>query len=89
MRTIYKVNLPSFLFYTRKVGHLKRKKRYNGVISTYPVDLNQLLEQHPNADIFFYGEVNLNDIQCTRAFIFNRNDDVIIVESEFYEPIKL
>jgi hypothetical protein len=82
MRTIYKVNLPSFLFYTRKIGHLKRKKRYVGVISTYPVDLNQLLEQHPNADIFFYGEVNLNGIQCTRAFIFNRNDDVIIVESE-------
>jgi hypothetical protein len=89
MRTIYKVSLPSFLFYTRKVGHLKRKKRYNGVTSTYPVDLKQLLEQHPTADIFLYREVILNGTKCTNAFIFNRNDDVTIVESEFYQPIEL
>jgi hypothetical protein len=89
MRTIYKVSLPSFLLYTRKVGHLKRKKRHLGVITTYESDLEQLLEQHPNADIFLYREVILNGTKCTNAFIFNRNDDVTIVESEFYEPIEL
>jgi hypothetical protein len=51
--------------------------------------LEQLLEQHPTADIFLYREVILNGTKCTNAFIFNRNNDVTIVESEFYQPIEI
>lgn len=78
-RTIYKPLLPSFLFYTRKVGHLKRKKRSLGVIVTHEGNLEHLLEQHPTSDIFFYNEVTLDGKKCTNAFIFDRNGNDIIL----------